>query len=52
MVGVENREGVDAAAAGVEKSRDPLPLDADTVAGVFVEVDAPVAAEMAKGPVT
>lgn len=44
LVGVENKDGVDEAAAGVEKS--PLPLNADTVAelDVFVEVDAPVAA--------
>lgn len=44
-VGVENREGADVAAAGVEKRRDPLPLDAaGTVADVFVEADAPGAA--------
>lgn len=50
-MGVENREGVDEAAAGVEKSEDPLPLEADTMAGVLAAVDVPGAAEMAKGPV-
>lgn len=45
-MGVENKDGVDEAAAGVEKRRDPLPLNADAVAelDVFVEVDTPVAA--------
>lgn len=50
VVGVENR-GVDVGAAGVEQRWDPLPLDAGTIADVFVEVDAPVTAEMATGPV-
>lgn len=50
-VGVENK-GVDVAAAGVEKSEDPLPLEADTDVDVFVAADAPGAAVMAKGPGT
>lgn len=51
--GVENEEGVDEAATGVENNRDPNPLDAGAGAelDVFVEADAPVAAGKAKSPV-
>lgn len=53
LVGVENKEGVDEAATGVEKNRDPLPLDAGAAVELdgFVEVDAPVGADKAKSPV-
>lgn len=51
VVGVENREGDDVAIDGVEKSEDPLPLEADTAAGAMVVIDETGAAELFNGPV-